>query len=79
MGKNVLAYHKVRIYYENCNEADYFEHVLLLTSLLANALTNVFLTQTQEKHAPHLLKDLINSSEIEMIFGLETASMLRSN
>lgn len=75
MGKNVSTYLKVRKNYEHNNETEIFEHTLFLTSLLANALTNAFLTQSQAKHAPYLLKDLINSIEIETVFGLEMASI----
>ncbi|TMW51067.1 hypothetical protein DOY81_003841 [Sarcophaga bullata] len=77
MGKNVLTYLQMKVNYENSNETEIFEHTLILTSLLANALTNVFLTQSQARHAPYLLKDLINSKEIEMVFGLEMVLILK--
>ncbi|XP_037825633.1 endoplasmic reticulum membrane-associated RNA degradation protein-like [Lucilia sericata] len=77
MGKNVNHYLDVRSSYHNNNTTETMEHVLILTSILANALTNVYLTQTQGKHAPHLLKDLINSKEIIDIFGLEMVLILK--
>ncbi|XP_023304836.2 endoplasmic reticulum membrane-associated RNA degradation protein-like [Lucilia cuprina] len=77
MGKNVKHYLDMRSSYYNNNTTETVEHVLLLTSILANAITNVYLTQNQGKHAPHLLKDLINSKEIIEVFGLEMVLILK--
>ncbi|KAM7349402.1 uncharacterized protein ACRADG_008383 [Cochliomyia hominivorax] len=79
MGKNVEQYMRIRTSYYKNNENDIFEHILLLTSILANALTNVHLSyQTTGKHAPHLLKDLINSKEIIQVFGLDMVLFLKA-
>ncbi|XP_055383259.1 endoplasmic reticulum membrane-associated RNA degradation protein-like, partial [Condylostylus longicornis] len=45
-----------------------FEGLLLLTSILENAMGNVYFTLTQ-KIPPHLLKDLLKTSEINEYFG----------
>lgn len=47
------------------------ESILLLTSMLENALANIYYTETKGKQAPHLLKDLINTQEIRKIIGPE--------
>lgn len=74
MGNNVEVYLDMYSSYCYSNKTEIFEHILVLTSIFANALTNVYLSQTQSKHAPHLLKDLINSKEIMDVFGLEMVS-----
>ncbi|XP_065364668.1 endoplasmic reticulum membrane-associated RNA degradation protein-like [Calliphora vicina] len=76
MGKNVNLYLDMKNNFSN-NKTETVEHILILTSVLANALTNVYLTQTQGKHAPHLLKDLIHSEEIIKIFGSEMVIILK--
>lgn len=76
LGNNGNQYLNMSNNFYNSNITKSVEHTLILTSLLANALTNVYLSQTKRKHAPHLLKDLINSSEIVNVFGLE---MVRLN
>lgn len=76
MGKNVKLYVDMKHNFVNNNKTETVEHILILTSILANALTNVYLSHTQGKHAPHLLKDLINSEELINLFGSEMVSFV---
>ncbi|XP_075156933.1 endoplasmic reticulum membrane-associated RNA degradation protein-like [Haematobia irritans] len=55
----------------------YLEHTLLLTSLLESALSNIYHTETNGRQPPHLLKDLINTNELQNVFGLELTVLLR--
>ncbi|XP_073830649.1 uncharacterized protein isoform X2 [Musca autumnalis] len=53
------------------------ENILLLTSLLENALSNVYFTETNGKQAPHLLRDLICTEEIRKVYGTEIVALLK--
>lgn len=47
------------------------ENILILTSLMENALANIYFTETNGKFPPHLLRDLISTPEIRKVLGAE--------
>uniref|UniRef100_A0A0K8V4S3 Transmembrane protein C6orf70 n=1 Tax=Bactrocera latifrons TaxID=174628 RepID=A0A0K8V4S3_BACLA len=53
------------------------EKTLVLTSVLENALANLFFVTTDNCTPPHLLRDLLGSKELDNIFGLEIMSLLK--
>ncbi|XP_039959123.1 endoplasmic reticulum membrane-associated RNA degradation protein-like isoform X1 [Bactrocera tryoni] len=53
------------------------EKTLLLTSVLENALANLFFVTSDNCTPPHLLRDLLRTKELHNIFGLETMSLLK--
>ncbi|XP_017484267.1 PREDICTED: endoplasmic reticulum membrane-associated RNA degradation protein isoform X1 [Rhagoletis zephyria] len=53
------------------------ERILLLTSLLENALANLFVTNNHKCPPPHLLRDLLSTEELRNIFGTEVISLLK--
>ncbi|XP_013102676.2 endoplasmic reticulum membrane-associated RNA degradation protein isoform X1 [Stomoxys calcitrans] len=69
-----------KFFYENMmsvGTCKYVEHILLMTSLLENALSNIYYTETKGKQAPHLLKDLISTPEVERVFDTELIILLK--
>ncbi|XP_061399602.1 endoplasmic reticulum membrane-associated RNA degradation protein-like [Musca vetustissima] len=53
------------------------ENTLLLTSLLENALANVYYTETNGRQPPHLLRDLICTQEIRKVLGEDMVILLK--
>ncbi|XP_053948149.1 endoplasmic reticulum membrane-associated RNA degradation protein-like [Anastrepha ludens] len=53
------------------------ERILLMTSLLENALANLYFTTSNKCTPPHLLRDLLRTEELYNIFGLEIISLLK--
>ncbi|XP_011183383.2 endoplasmic reticulum membrane-associated RNA degradation protein [Zeugodacus cucurbitae] len=53
------------------------EKTLVLTSLLENALANLYFVSSGNCTPPHLLRDLLRTEELGSIFGLEIMSLLR--
>lgn len=71
LGQNINKYLEFRNKEVCYNETKCVEEILLLTSLLENGLANVYFTKTSGKQAPHLLRDLINTVEVQDVFGIE--------
>ncbi|XP_067637299.1 endoplasmic reticulum membrane-associated RNA degradation protein-like isoform X2 [Eurosta solidaginis] len=61
----------------DAEDSNSMESCLLMTSLLDNALANVYFTVSNKRTPPHLLRDLLRTEEICSVFGTETISILK--
>ncbi|XP_020715112.1 endoplasmic reticulum membrane-associated RNA degradation protein isoform X2 [Ceratitis capitata] len=52
------------------------ELILLISSMLENALGNLYFIVSGKRTPPHLLRDLLRTEELDSIFGMEIISLL---
>lgn len=52
------------------------ELILLISSMLENALGNLYFIVSGKRTPPHLLRDLLRTEELDSIFGMEIVSKL---